>query len=470
MDNVNLEVMKRVEAAEAQLRRKTGKEKGKMGLGREHVLAMIHSNADAQTIGKPRGDIVWMPGDDGTDSNQEASERRHVLQTGTHKAAESEGTCNDYAAMGQEPTGTAHKVELVQSVSAWLKENEEQEGGVYVIRPGKWNQLKSALKKLAAKRGGVDALIATITLLSAKGKATTQQRPNKPTNKGRWDDWVEDSVKWMVQHEWLTAEEAVGLSAKALSTAQQNEVSKDTFPERVHAGRSETVRRGEKRSGDTTRVAREAHIPCVHSRKSSRPRAGDPSRGARNTAEEQGLGHQGGRQVCIRAGGVETGEAPHGQTSVGAKGEDRERQVQCRAVHREAGEERQDRTPETDAGELEGEESGLREEERGRREWTVKAVANAIERELIEEAYPIIMKSPGSSPVAGSKRTTTTRDKEEGEVREKPEETALKRQTRKGRTREGGTQGGKTTGMTERRSKAIVFIRTADGGPPANFP
>ena len=46
----------------------------------------------------------------------------------------------------------------------------------------------------------------------------------------------------------------------------------------------------------------------------------------------------------------------------------------------------------------------------GRREWNMKAVVNAIEREFIEEAYPIIMKSQGSSPVGGSKRTTTTRD------------------------------------------------------------
>jgi hypothetical protein len=81
-------------------------------------------------------------------------------------------------------------VELVQSVSEWLKKNEEQKGGkggVYVIRPGKWNQMKDAKKKLIAKRGGVDALVATVTLMSAQGKATMQQRPNKPANKGRWD-------------------------------------------------------------------------------------------------------------------------------------------------------------------------------------------------------------------------------------------------------------------------------------------
>jgi len=73
-----------------------------------------------------------------------------------------------------------------------------------------------------------------------------QQRPNEPANKGRWDDWVEDSAKWMVQHEWLTAEEAVGLSAKALSTAQHREVSKDTFPEGVQdeVRQYEEARRG----------------------------------------------------------------------------------------------------------------------------------------------------------------------------------------------------------------------------------
>ena len=54
----NMEVTKRVSVVEAQLRRKTRKAKGKMGLTLEHVLAVIHSNADAQTIGKPRGDIV----------------------------------------------------------------------------------------------------------------------------------------------------------------------------------------------------------------------------------------------------------------------------------------------------------------------------------------------------------------------------------------------------------------------------
>ena len=105
----NLEAMKRVMAVGVQLRRQTGKARGKMGLRREHVLAVIHSNADAQTIGKPRGDIVWTATIDGTDSNQEVSERRHVLQTGTYGAVESKGACSDGAGTG----GNGTRVELV---------------------------------------------------------------------------------------------------------------------------------------------------------------------------------------------------------------------------------------------------------------------------------------------------------------------------------------------------------------------
>ena len=68
--------------------------------------------------------------------------------------------------------------------------------------------------------------------------------------------------------------------------------------------------------------------------------------------------------MCIRARGAETGEVPHEQTSVGDTEEDLEWQFLCGKAHMEADEERQGRTPETDAGEPEGEESGLRGEDK----------------------------------------------------------------------------------------------------------
>ena len=58
--------------------------------------------------------------------------------------------------------------------------------------------------------------------------ATTTKQANEQGEVGRLGG-LEDSVEWMVQHEWLTAEEAVGLSAKALSTSHQHEVSKDSI-------------------------------------------------------------------------------------------------------------------------------------------------------------------------------------------------------------------------------------------------
>ena len=84
----------------------------------------------------------------------------------------------------------------------------------------------------------------------------------------------------------------------------------------------------------------------------------------------------------------------------------------------------------SNAGGLEGEEGGLREEGGGRREWNIKAVVNAIERELIEEAYPIIMKSQGSSPVgipSGRRRREMQEEREAG--RDNAEETDQERKT-----------------------------------------
>ena len=92
-----------------------------------------------------------------------------------------------------------------------------------------------------------------------------------------------------------------------------------------------------------------------------------PSGGAQDTAEEQRLGHQGGRKACIQVGGAEAGEVPHGQTNVGDKGGDPERQVLCKEVHMKTSGDRQNKTPETDADELEGEESRLREKDKGTR-------------------------------------------------------------------------------------------------------
>ena len=65
---------------------------------REHVLAVIHSNADAQTIGKPRGAIVWMA------TMELTATRNHTNADMSFKAEHTELLrATGLAAMGQKP-------------------------------------------------------------------------------------------------------------------------------------------------------------------------------------------------------------------------------------------------------------------------------------------------------------------------------------------------------------------------------
>ena len=117
------------------------------------------------------------------------------------------------------------------------------------------------------------------------------------------------------------------------------------------------------------------------------------------------------------------------------------KQVLRGEVHREADEKRQDGAPEPNAGELEGEEGGLREEggrqKRVEHEGSGERDREGVHRGGLSDNYEVARKQPRRGFQADD-------DDERCKRREKPEETALKRQARKGRMREGGTQGGKT--------------------------
>ena len=103
--------------------------------------------------------------------------------------------------------------------------------------------------------------------------------------------------------------------------------------------------------------------------------------------------------------------------ALGAKRKDQERQVRCGEVHGEADEKRQDIAANSKEKRVDGQ-----------RVWNMKTVVNAIERLFVEEAYPIIMKSQGSSPVGGSsgrRRRETQEERETG--RDSAEETDQER-------------------------------------------
>ena len=110
--------------------------------------------------------------------------------------------------------GEAHRVELRDSIVAWLKENEDKKGDQpYLGRPGKPNQLKAARQKTLNSRGKGTALMATLTLLAAEGVATLKRTPSKGKKRGKRDWWIEDSVNWMVGAKWIAEgdrEELVG--------------------------------------------------------------------------------------------------------------------------------------------------------------------------------------------------------------------------------------------------------------------
>jgi hypothetical protein len=63
-----------------------------------------------------------------------------------------------------------------------------------LLRPGKLNQLKASRQKTLSTKGRRSALMASLTLLAAKGIATLQRTPSKGNKEGKWGSWVEDSV------------------------------------------------------------------------------------------------------------------------------------------------------------------------------------------------------------------------------------------------------------------------------------
>ena len=120
------------------------------------------------------------------------------------------------AALHLRPMGRAHRVEMRGSVLVWLKENEETtEGEMYLVRPGKLTQLRAARKKTASTRGGPTAILAAIVELAAEGTVMLMEAPNRPANKGKWDNWIQDTAEWLVRKEWRSEAEAEVIREKA---------------------------------------------------------------------------------------------------------------------------------------------------------------------------------------------------------------------------------------------------------------
>lgn len=193
--------------------------KGTMRIRRLHVNKVLRSNKSARIIGKPRADIVWAC-------------VAYLVTTGGHvnkdmsnlgKMESAMLQLKGRSAMGLASPGSAHRLEMVGSVKAWLTENEEcSTQGVHVLRMGKLNQLKAARKKTAETRGGPRAIVAALALLSAEGVATMRQAPRLPARGGPWNQWIPDSMRWMVIEGWISESEEADLVRKAEKTYEEH--------------------------------------------------------------------------------------------------------------------------------------------------------------------------------------------------------------------------------------------------------
>ena len=173
---------------------------GPMRIKNCHVTKLIHSNRNSKLVGRKRAaviSLIW-----GCVA-QLIESQGHMNQDMAITEEESAMlVANTRAEFGEIPKGRAHRIEMVGTVRTWIEENEEEVApGVYLVRPGKLNQLKAAKKKTAQTRGGSMAIIATIVELASEGSATLQQTPNKAYRQGKWEEWIPDTVEWMVQND-----------------------------------------------------------------------------------------------------------------------------------------------------------------------------------------------------------------------------------------------------------------------------
>ena len=201
---------------EAQLRTVTSTPRGKMAIRRAHVNRILHSQKAKRVLGKQRADVVWGCVAQLLASGAHANKDMHLSEENMAMLR-----AKGEAALGTGPRGVADKLEMTGSVYAWLVENEEtNQQGAFVIRPGKLTQLKNARKDGARKKGGQPAIMAAIVLLGAQGEATLMMDPNKARNRGTWDTWIEDSVEWMLTNGWISEAQAPGITELAIQTKQ----------------------------------------------------------------------------------------------------------------------------------------------------------------------------------------------------------------------------------------------------------
>ena len=208
------------QAIEQAMRTATGTRTGGMSVQRRHVEAVRKKLSKA----KPRAvkaSAVW-----GWLSEE--------VLAGTHKLRDTTTWSNEWMSTEEMETrvdeaevdrlegaerATAQarlsRRQCVNTVQIWLDENEEKHGSVQVLRAQKLVQLRAAKQGMMKRRGGTQALYATLALLTQSGRLVLEEDPGSGGVRGQRAEWLKESTAWMQTAEWMTAEEATGFLTQA---------------------------------------------------------------------------------------------------------------------------------------------------------------------------------------------------------------------------------------------------------------
>ena len=198
-------------AIEKCMRKATHSKKGRMEIQKWQVRKVINSNASKRKIGAQRADKVW-------------GWVAKVASTGEHKLKDKttwtqqwlsaeellvlEGRATAAWAGGEDAKARAYRTEMSGAVLTWLRENEEPPAvGPWKLRPQKLRQMLAAKRAIAKTRGGIQAIYAALTDLTAQGKVTLTRTPKEENNKGMRTNWKEQAVTWMQREKWVEGEE-----------------------------------------------------------------------------------------------------------------------------------------------------------------------------------------------------------------------------------------------------------------------
>jgi len=185
------------------------------GIQPRHIHKVIKSRAMQRTIGQERGVKVW--GWLAKAAEEERIELKLTTEWTNEWINEQEHGVNRLRAdaawaedRGQKRrlNGLADREEATGAIRTWMLLNEEPGmEGCQMLRTEKREALRTARSNLFKRLGGADAMHAALALLTAQGTIVTEQDRGAGGRRDAKRDWIEESVRWAEERNWLRDQE-----------------------------------------------------------------------------------------------------------------------------------------------------------------------------------------------------------------------------------------------------------------------